>query len=124
MSAPVPAQTGGVPIHIGGHSPAAARRAGRRGDGLQPLGVAAAVLPALLALMRGQARAAGRDPAAIELTLGHAVNLVTPERLARLEAQGASRVVLKASPTTDVEAACAAVSSCAERLGLTRSQAL
>src|SRR6478736_5062543 len=31
-----------LPVHIGGHSKAAARRAGRFGDGFQPLGVAGA----------------------------------------------------------------------------------
>ncbi|MEO7234672.1 MAG: LLM class F420-dependent oxidoreductase [Lapillicoccus sp.] len=124
VSAPVPQQTGGVPIHIGGHSRAAALRAGRRGDGLQPLGVAAADLPALVSLMRAAARAAGRDPAALELTLGHSVEAVTPERLSRLKGLGATRVVLKTTPTIDVEAACAAVSSCAERLGLPVRQAL
>lgn len=33
-----------LPIHIGGHSKAAARRAGRFGDGFQPLGVAVRTL--------------------------------------------------------------------------------
>src|ERR1700691_5986879 len=37
-------------VHIGGHSKAAARRAGRFGDGFQPLGVAGAQLEALLTL--------------------------------------------------------------------------
>ncbi|MCB9416064.1 MAG: TIGR03619 family F420-dependent LLM class oxidoreductase, partial [Mycolicibacterium sp.] len=40
MSYPKPARPQGIPVHIGGHSRAAARRAGRLGDGLQPLGVA------------------------------------------------------------------------------------
>jgi probable F420-dependent oxidoreductase len=35
-SFPKPVQSGGVPIHVGGHSPAAARRAGRMGDGFFP----------------------------------------------------------------------------------------
>src|ERR1700743_51459 len=53
-----------LPVHVGGHSKAAARRAGRFGDGFQPLGVAGAQLDGLLALMRDEAaagrRAAGR----------------------------------------------------------------
>ncbi|WP_372506027.1 hypothetical protein [Actinomadura madurae] len=40
MSYPKPVQRGGIPIHVGGHTKAAARRAGRYGDGFQPLGVA------------------------------------------------------------------------------------
>ena len=38
-SFPKPVRPGGVPLHIGGHSEAAARRAGRLGDGFQPLGL-------------------------------------------------------------------------------------
>ena len=41
-----------VPIHIGGHSRAAARRAGRIGDGFQPLGLGGSELADLVALMR------------------------------------------------------------------------
>jgi len=38
-SNPKPAQPGGVPILVGGHSGAAARRAGRLGDGYFPIGL-------------------------------------------------------------------------------------
>ena len=38
-SYPKPVRPGGVPIDIGGHSEAAARRAGRLGDGFHPLGL-------------------------------------------------------------------------------------
>ncbi len=60
MSYPKP--VGRVPIHIGGHSRAAARRAGRIGDGLQPLGVAGEGLSELVSVMRTTAEEAGRDP--------------------------------------------------------------
>ncbi len=69
-SFPKPARPGGVPIHIGGHSEAAARRAGRVGDGFQPLGLAAEDL--VVAPGPGtpsRPTEAGRDPDAIELTL-------------------------------------------------------
>ena len=38
-SNPKPAQRDGVPVLIGGHSAAAARRAGRLGDGYFPIGL-------------------------------------------------------------------------------------
>ena len=65
-----------VPIHVGGHTKAAARRAGRYGAGLQPLGVTGDDLAALVMLMRDEASIAGRDPGALELTLGHLVSRV------------------------------------------------
>ncbi len=105
-------------MHIGGHSKAAARRAGRLGDGFQPLGVAGAQLEALLAVMRDEAKAAGRDVGDIELTLGHSVSKIDAERAERLAAQGADRVVLAMPPITDLEQARDELSACAQRLSL------
>ena len=65
---PRPVREEGVPILVGGHSPAAARRAGRLGDGFIPLGGGAGELASLLETMEGAAQEAGRDPAAIEIT--------------------------------------------------------
>jgi alkanesulfonate monooxygenase SsuD/methylene tetrahydromethanopterin reductase-like flavin-dependent oxidoreductase (luciferase family) len=107
-----------LPVHIGGHSKAAARRAGRLGDGFQPLGVAGAQLADLLTVMRTEATAAGRDPAEIELTLGHSVSKIDPERAERLAAQGAGRVVLAMPPIADLEQAKDELSACAQRLSL------
>lgn len=118
MSWPKPVQAGGVPLHVGGHSAAAARRAGRYGDGLQPLGVAGEELAALVARMREEAGRAGRDPDRLELSLGHLVGRIDLDRAARLAAQGASRVVLAMSPTSDLEQAKDELSACAERLAL------
>lgn len=64
---PKPAR-GRVPIHIGGHSEAAARRAGRLGDGFVPGG---GELAELLEVMRRSADEADRDPDAIEITSWH-----------------------------------------------------
>ena len=118
MSYPKPVRAGGVPLHIGGHSRAAARRAGRYGDGLQPLGVAGDELAALVVLMREEAEKAGRDPDGLELSLGHLVARIDVERAERLAAQGADRVVLAMTPTRDIDEACAELSACAQRLGL------
>jgi probable F420-dependent oxidoreductase len=107
-----------VPIHVGGHTKAAARRAGRYGAGIQPLGVAGDDLAALVSLMRSEAVAAGRDPDALELTLGHLVTRVDADRAGRLAEHGAARVVLAASATSDLSQAKDELSACAERLGL------
>jgi len=68
MSFPKPAQTKGIPVHIGGHSPAAARRAGRLGDGFFPALGEIPKLKELFAIMSAEAQKAGRDPDAIELS--------------------------------------------------------
>jgi len=59
-----------VPIVIGGHSEAAARRAGRLGDGFFPsVGTQVDVVP-LFDIVRKSAQAAGRDPKSIEILAG------------------------------------------------------
>ncbi len=60
---------GSIPVHVGGASPAAARRAGRIGDGFFPLGVRPEELPPLIEIVRRSAEDAGRDPTAIEVTV-------------------------------------------------------
>lgn len=118
MSYPKPVARERLPIHIGGHSPAAARRAGRLGDGFQPLGVAGPQLASLIALMREAASSAGRDPAALEVSLGHLVTKIDAERAAGLVEQGADRLVLAMPPTADIGQAKDMVSACAQRLSL------
>jgi alkanesulfonate monooxygenase SsuD/methylene tetrahydromethanopterin reductase-like flavin-dependent oxidoreductase (luciferase family) len=118
MSYPKPIAGERLPIHIGGHSRAAARRAGRLGDGFQPLGVTGPQLGSLIALMREEASAAGRDPAALEVSLGHLVTKVDAERAGGLVDQGADRIVLGMPPTADIEEAKDILSACAQRLSL------
>lgn len=118
MSYPKPVQPGGVPLHIGGHSKAAARRAGKYGDGLQPLGVMGEQLTEIVDLMRRTADENGRDGDALELSLGHMVAKIDPERAEKLAAQGANRIVLAMTPTADLAQAKDELSACAARLGL------
>jgi probable F420-dependent oxidoreductase len=118
VCSPKPSAGQHLPVHIGGHSRAAARRAGRFGDGFQPLGVAGSELAELLTLMRDAAATAGRSPADIEVSLGHSVTKVDSERAERLVAQGADRLVLAMPPITDLEQAKDALSACAQRLSL------
>ena len=115
---PKPVRGARLPIHIGGHSRAAARRAGRIGDGFQPLGVTGSTLQSLIADMHDAARQAGRDPAVLELSLSHLVTKIDAERAAALADLGADRIVLAMPPTADLEAAADAVSACAQRLSL------
>lgn len=113
-----PKPAGQVPIHIGGHSRAAARRAGRLGDGFQPLGVGGSELTGLIGLMRDEAIRAERDPDALELSLGHLVTKIDAERADKLAALGADRIVLAMPPTPDLGEACDLLSACAQRLAL------
>ncbi|MEU5696829.1 LLM class F420-dependent oxidoreductase [Actinosynnema sp. NPDC020468] len=116
LSHPKPAHR--VPIHVGGHSTAAARRAGRRGDGLQPLGATGDEVRRLVAVMREEAGRAGRDPDALELSLGHHAARIDLDKAAKLAALGATRVVLSTSDSADLLLLQDELSACAERLGL------
>jgi probable F420-dependent oxidoreductase len=118
MSYPKPVAAQGVPIHIGGHSRLAARRAGRLGDGFQPLGVAGGELTTLVEVMRVAAEEAGRDPDALELSLGHLVTKVDADRAGRLAEVGAQRLVLAMPSVADIGEAKDMLSACAQRLGL------
>jgi len=84
---------GMVPIVIGGHSKAAAARAGRLADGFFP---ARGASPELLATVRDAALAAGRDPAAIEITASMPDD---PAELPAMAARGIGRVLV---PVTSV----------------------
>lgn len=94
---PKPYRATHLPIHIGGSSRAAARRAGKRGDGWFPGGI----LPpderrAQLELARATAAAAGRDPAALDYTRWASID-VTPERVEALATEGVTRLVVSAT---------------------------
>jgi probable F420-dependent oxidoreductase len=66
-SYPKPASANGPNIHVGGHTEAAAKRAGRIGDGFFP-GVVGEGLDLLLDAMRNAAADAGRNAESIEVT--------------------------------------------------------
>jgi probable F420-dependent oxidoreductase len=93
-SNPKPVQPGGVPIIVGGHSEAAARRAGRFGDGFFPGKGDEQTLRHLFGVMREEAKKAGRDPAKIEITSGAAKDVDT---VRRFEAIGVSRMTVAPS---------------------------
>jgi probable F420-dependent oxidoreductase len=62
-------QPGGVPIIVGGSTSAAARRAGRLGNGFYPYVISPEDLALRMHELVGAAQEAGRDPAAVELTV-------------------------------------------------------
>lgn len=97
VSEPRPVQPGGVPIVIGGHTAAAARRAGRLGDGFYPLGVSAERLAELRRLMADTAQMHGRDPSAIEITCIGQPDLQSAESYASV---GVHRMVIAAKEPT------------------------
>jgi probable F420-dependent oxidoreductase len=94
---PKPVRKSGVPIVIGGHSPAAARRAGRFGDGFFPAIGEPAKLKELFTIMNAAAANAGRDAAAIELSCMGRANLDAIKAVAET---GVTRVVV-APPGSD-----------------------
>jgi alkanesulfonate monooxygenase SsuD/methylene tetrahydromethanopterin reductase-like flavin-dependent oxidoreductase (luciferase family) len=80
-----------IPIHIGGRSDRAARRAGELGDGFFPGRTEHDVLVHAIDVMRRTAEKHGRDPDAIEVT---AVGAVDPAGVEKLRELGVSRVVV------------------------------
>ncbi len=84
---------GTVPIIVGGHSRAAARRAGRIGDGFFP---ARGISEDLIRIARNTAHEHGRDPDRLEITTSLPPNL---QEIARLAALGVKRILVPVTPT-------------------------
>jgi len=96
-SYPKPLQKKGIPIHVGGHSLAAARRAGRFGDGFFPTLTSPEKLNQLFAITREEAKHAGRSPDAIEFS---AMAATKPDSVKALRDIGVTRVIV-APPSSD-----------------------
>ncbi|MEV4752225.1 LLM class flavin-dependent oxidoreductase [Streptosporangium sp. NPDC049248] len=88
-----------MPIHIGGSSRAAARRAGRRGDGYFPGGALDPNERAIqLDLARSTAVEAGRNPETLEYTRSGPIDM-TVDQVEEFAAQGVTRIVVSATAT-------------------------
>jgi len=89
---------GTIPIHIGGSTDIAARRAGRLGDGFFPAGGSHEELARLIAITHESAIKYGRKPEDIELTTGGngAIGPNALEEINALEALGINRVIVPA----------------------------
>jgi probable F420-dependent oxidoreductase len=95
---PKPLQVPGIPVIVGGHTEAAAARAGRIGDGFYPA-VAPDRLAELLRIVRRSAQEAGRDPARIEITAGAGQDC-DADTVKRYQDLGVTRVMV-GLPTQD-----------------------
>lgn len=116
-SFPKPRHSKALPIHVGGSSRAAARRAGRRGDGYFPGGrITAEERASQIELMRVAAVEAGRDPDVLEYTRwgSMAMSAADVESLASI---GTTRLVV-APASVDLAGQCDEISAFADRLGL------
>ncbi|MFC5835382.1 TIGR03619 family F420-dependent LLM class oxidoreductase [Nonomuraea insulae] len=80
-----------LPIHVGGSSRVAARRAGRRGDGFFPARPHDGA--ALLEVMRSAAAEAGRSAERLEYTRPGSIDMTAGE-VEALAAQGVTRIVV------------------------------
>jgi len=96
---PKPYGVSTLPIHIGGSSAAAARRAGLRGDGYFPGGrMTPTMAQAQLDLMREVAASHNRDPQSLELTRWGSIDM-TESDVERREQQGVARIVVSPGST-------------------------
>ncbi len=103
-SHPKPVQRS-IPIHVGGHSAAAARRAGRLGDGWFPLGLEGDLYERRRDEVHAAAVEAGRDPATIEISLGGLLDATAGEQIDAARTAGAVRMVLS-TRTADLGEVC------------------
>ena len=88
---------GTIPVFVGGHTPGAARRAGRLGDGFWPGRGESSEVAELFTVARQAAEDAGRDPAAIEMCASPAYGLRRlDEEVQALIEIGADRILIPA----------------------------
>jgi probable F420-dependent oxidoreductase len=92
-SNPKPVQKPGVPIVVGGHSEAAARRAARYGDGFFPARGDRETLDRLFTVLREECAKVGRDPRGIEITSGTGAK-AEPDVVKRFQDLGVQRFMV------------------------------
>jgi probable F420-dependent oxidoreductase len=95
ISRPRPAQ-GSIPVIVGGDSAAAARRAGRLGDGYFPGGSSIEHIAERVELAKRTAEEHGRDPASLQLIAGAAAppGPKLDERIEQLAALGVAQTIV------------------------------
>jgi probable F420-dependent oxidoreductase len=118
-SNPKPVRSSGIPVHIGGSTPASIRRAARLGDGWHPLGLSGDALTDALAVLHRETAAARRDPADVEVTLTALASSTTAETVEKVSKWGVGRLVVTCV-RPDLGQAKDELSAVAERVGLSR----
>jgi probable F420-dependent oxidoreductase len=117
VSFPKPHKARTLPIHVGGSTRAAARRAGLRGDGYFPGGRLSSEERAIqIELMRTLAREAGRDAQRLEVTRWGSIDM-SEEDVEAASVAGTTRLVVSATEV-DPHAQHDEISAFAERLKL------
>lgn len=89
---PKPVQPGGIPIHVGGESRRALRRAAELGDGWLGMQHTPETAAEQVAALRRLAEAAGRDPGAVEVTVMGEV--AGPDDVERFRDVGVDRLIV------------------------------
>ncbi|MCU1503900.1 MAG: putative F420-dependent oxidoreductase, Rv2161c family, partial [Ilumatobacteraceae bacterium] len=102
---------GTVPIVVGGHSKAAARRAARLGDGFFPGNGSVAEVTEVFEIFRSACAELGRDPSEVELTAGSFGRNFDDlaGRIEQLQALGVSRAILAPLPGDQLDALAASL---------------
>jgi probable F420-dependent oxidoreductase len=100
-----PSPTNGtIPLHIGGASPAAVRRAAHLGDGYFPFVVPTldlySTLQQVIGDVKEEAKRIGRDPNSIEMTVGGARTVADAEKMAAI---GVHRLTIALRGKSDEE---------------------
>ena len=111
---PKPVQVGGPPILVGGESNRALRRAATVGDGWLGMWHTPESAADRIATIRQLATDAGRDPAAVEMTVMG--EIAEPDDVARWEAAGVDRLIV--TPWTRSKEAIAGIERLATLVGL------
>lgn len=116
-SFPKPWHASTLPIHVGGSSRAAARRAGRRGDGYFPGGrLTSQERAAQIDIMRDAATEAGRDAGALDYTRWGSIDMSAADVEAHA-GNGTTRLVV-APASLDLREQCDQIAAFADRLQL------
>ncbi|HIF63917.1 MAG: LLM class F420-dependent oxidoreductase [bacterium] len=91
-SSPGPVQAAGVPVVVGGHTPIAAKRAARYGDGFFPAVGGPEQLEPLLLVLKEECDKLGRDAGEVEISVG--MGDCDLDTALRLQDMGVSRAVI------------------------------